>query len=97
MTKSKHDNNSTDCEPRTLLFSLEMNADPKIKAVPQTLQNFATRTVIGRFWSSLLHVAEDVRDGKRPQHRDAIEQKQELYQWIDQRITEMIRNVEGRS
>ena len=97
LTKSKPDQHSANHEPRTLLFSLEMNADPHIKAVPQSLQNFVTRTVIGRFWSSLLHVAEDVRDGKRPQHKEAIEQKQELYQWIDQRIAEMIRNVEGQS
>ncbi|KAL3902849.1 MAG: hypothetical protein SGARI_005649 [Bacillariaceae sp.] len=80
-----------------LLFSLEMNADPHIGAVPQTLQNFVTRTVIGRFWSSMLHVAEDVREGKRPLHKQAIDEKKELYDWIDQRIAVMVEKVKHKN
>jgi hypothetical protein len=79
-----------------LLFSLELNADPHIQAVPQSLQNFVTRTVIGRFWSSLIQVAEDVRGGKRPQHKQAIDQKRDLYEWIDHRISAMVKQVKDK-
>eukprot|EP00522_Entomoneis_paludosa_P012375 CAMPEP_0172456628 /NCGR_PEP_ID=MMETSP1065-20121228/16798_1 /TAXON_ID=265537 /ORGANISM="Amphiprora paludosa, Strain CCMP125" /LENGTH=101 /DNA_ID=CAMNT_0013209777 /DNA_START=59 /DNA_END=361 /DNA_ORIENTATION=- len=37
-------------------------------------------------WNMLLQVAEGVRDGKRPQHLQAIEERPELYQWIEERI-----------
>jgi hypothetical protein len=40
-----------------------------------------------------MHVAEDVREGKRLQHKEAIEQKRDLYQWIDQRISAMVDKV----
>jgi hypothetical protein len=90
LAKSKH---LYPPDEELLLFSLEMNADPHVKVIPQSLQNFVTRTVIGRFWSSLLHVAEDVRSGKRPQHKEAIEVKQKLYHWIDQRVAMMIQSV----
>ena len=76
-----------------VLFSLKMTADPHVNAVPQSLQNFVTRTVIGRFWSSLLEVAEDVRDGRRPQHKQAIDSKRELYDWIDGRVDTMLDNI----
>jgi hypothetical protein len=90
LAKSKHQYPANE---EILLFSLEMNADPHVAAIPQSLQNFVTRTVIGRFWSSLMHVAEDVREGKRPQHMEAIDQKRDLYEWIDQRISVMVEKV----
>jgi hypothetical protein len=76
-----------------VLFSLKMTADPHVKAVPQGLQNFITRTVIGRFWSSMLQVAEEVRDGKRPAHKEAIDGKRELYDWIDARIDVLLQKM----
>ena len=79
-----------------VLFSLKMTADPHVNAVPQSLQNFVTRTVIGRFWSSLLEVAEDVRDGRRPQHQQAIDGKRELYDWIDGRVDTMLDNTKNK-
>jgi hypothetical protein len=72
-----------------------MKANPHVKAVPLSIQNFVTRTVIGRFWSSLLQVAEDVRDSdKRQLHKEAIAAKRELYDWIDQRVQVMLEKME---
>ncbi|KAG7360120.1 hypothetical protein IV203_035219 [Nitzschia inconspicua] len=94
LAKSKHEYPEGE---ELLLFSLEMNADPHVNAIPQSLQNFVTRTVIGRFWSSLMHVAEDIREGKRPQHKEAIDQKREMYDWIDQRISVMIQRLKEQN
>ena len=88
-----HGNKDKDKEP-LILLSMSIEADPHIKAVPQSLQNFITRTVLGRMWLALLHVAEDVRDGKRPMHKEAIEAKRELYDWIEERAGVMIDNLE---
>jgi hypothetical protein len=90
LAKSKHEYPP---DQELILFSLEMNADPHVNAIPQGLQNFVTRTVIGRFWSSLMQVAEDVRDGKRPVHKEAIDQKRDLYDWIDERISFMVHKL----
>jgi len=87
LEKSKH---NYPLDEELILFSLEMNADPHVKAVPLSLQNFVTRTVIGRFWTSLLHVAEEVRDGERPEFKEAIDQKRDLYDWVEQRISTMV-------
>jgi hypothetical protein len=69
-----------------LLFSLCMSVDGHVSYVPMTLINFVTRTVLGRFWGTLLSVAEEVRDGKRPDHAAAIEKKADLYEWVENRI-----------
>eukprot|EP00527_Entomoneis_sp_CCMP2396_P005890 CAMPEP_0198155470 /NCGR_PEP_ID=MMETSP1443-20131203/69153_1 /TAXON_ID=186043 /ORGANISM="Entomoneis sp., Strain CCMP2396" /LENGTH=180 /DNA_ID=CAMNT_0043822221 /DNA_START=729 /DNA_END=1271 /DNA_ORIENTATION=+ len=69
-----------------LLVSLKLYVDPHLDSIPVSLINFVTRTVIGTMWSMLLQVAEGVRDGKRPQHQEAIEQKPALYEWIQERI-----------
>jgi hypothetical protein len=46
---------------------------------------------------STLHVAEDVRNGKRPMHKKAIDAKRELYDWIEERAAVMINNLEKES
>jgi hypothetical protein len=92
LTRSKHQNDR-DKEPQILL-SCSMKVDPHVNAVPKAIQNFCARTVVGRMWSSTLHVAEDVRDGKRPMHKKAIDAKRELYDWIDERAAVMINNLE---
>jgi len=81
-----------DHEP-LILISLSLEVDPHIGVVPQSVQNFFTRTVLGRMWLTLLHVAEDVRDGKRPMHKEAIDAKRELYDWIEERTGVMIKNL----
>ena len=81
-----------DHEP-LILISMTLSADPRVNSVPQSLQNFVTRTVLGRMWSALLNVAEDVRDGKRPEHKEAIDAKRELYDWVEERVGVMVDNI----
>lgn len=84
---------NNDDEP-LILLSMMLEVDPKVRAVPQSIQNFITRTFLGRMWISLLHVAEDVRDGKRLAHKEKIESNRELYSWIEERVGVMIRNMQ---
>jgi hypothetical protein len=58
-----------------------------------SLINYVTKTLIGGLWGSLLYVAEGVRDGKRPQHREAIEAKADLYRWIEHRSGTMLQKL----
>jgi len=81
-----------DHEP-LIMLSMSLKVDPKIRVVPQSLQNFGTRTVLGRMWLALLHVAEDVRDGRRPEHKEAIDTKRDLFDWVEDRVGVMIDNL----
>lgn len=77
-----------------LLLSVTQVMDAHVSLVPQGLINFFTRTVLGRLWGSLLQVAEEVRDGKRPDHSTAIDGKPELYDWVQKRIEYMFEKIE---
>ena len=44
-----------------------------------------------------LYVAEGVRDGKRPQHKEAIEEKADLYRWIERRTDFMLAKLKQAS
>lgn len=91
VVQSKH-HGDKDNEP-LILLGMTMEVDPHIQAVPQSVQNFVMRTVLGQMWFSVLQVAEDVRDGKRPMHKEAIDAKPELYNWIEERASVMIDNL----
>lgn len=81
-----------------LLVTFSMYVDAKINFMPASVINFVVRTVIGRMWNMFLQVAEDVRDGKRPKHAEAIERKKEiLYDWVEERICEMFHCLRRRS
>jgi hypothetical protein len=85
----------TDHRGNLILVTLTMFCDAHIKCVPQSLINFVTRTVIGRIWGMLLGVAEEIRDGKRPLHAEAIHKKREhLYEWVDERIATMLDGID---
>jgi len=74
-----------------VLVTCSFRVDPRVRYIPQPLINFAVRTAIGTLWNMLLKVAEDVRDGKRPAHSDAIGKKREsLYDWAERRVNVMI-------
>mmetsp|Transcript_16005 Transcript_16005/g.34662 ORF Transcript_16005/g.34662 Transcript_16005/m.34662 type:complete len:329 (+) Transcript_16005:231-1217(+) len=88
VTRSKHN----DHEPRILL-SMSLEADAHIDVVPKWVQNFFTRTVLGHSWSTTMQVAEEVRDGKRPKHKEAIDAKPEFYAWLDERAGQMIKKL----
>ena len=80
---------------KLLLITISQQIDSHIAGVPLKMVNFFTRTVQGRMWGSLLEVAEDVRDGKRPAHREAIDAKPELYGWAEERIKVMFEKMES--
>lgn len=80
---------ATEKEPR-LLFSLEQQIDAYVAGVPLSLINFYTRTALGQMWGALLQVAEDVQQGRRPDHQKQIQAKPELYEWMEQRVQVML-------
>ena len=47
---------------------------------------FSTFALCSGQWGSLLQVAQDVKEGKRPAHNKCIAEKPELYSWINERI-----------
>jgi hypothetical protein len=85
-----HNSKQTD-KTNKVLVSFTMMVDPKVSFVPLSIINFVTRTVLGTMWKSLLKVAEQVRDGDRPEHAKAILQKREfLYDYMEMRIEIMM-------
>ena len=80
-----------------ILISMKAWVDPHIAGIPVSIINFVSRTVFGRMWSSTLDVAEGVRDGKRAQHKEAIDKNRILYEWIERRIRAMIGKVKEGS
>jgi len=69
-----------------LLLSLTQYVDAHVDYIPQALVNFSTRTALGGQWGSLLQVAQDVKEGKRPEHAKAIAENPEHYGWINERV-----------
>jgi len=94
--KKKQQQHSDSSPPTSMvLLSLRATVDAHVRYVPLRLINFVTRTVLGRLWGSNLKVAEEIRDGQRPRHQEAIESKKDLYEWIEQRVTAMMMMMEG--
>ena len=73
-----------------VLITFTFCVDPQLAVIPKSFINFFLRTAIGAFWNQFLNVAEAVKEGRRPAHSDAIKQKQELYDWIEERTTVML-------
>jgi hypothetical protein len=71
--------------------------DPHVGGIPVSVINFISRTVFGRIWSALLGVAEQVREGKRLQHKEAINSNRILYDWLEHRIGAMMEKVKEGS
>lgn len=89
-TLAKSKNQLSEGESRVLVC-LTFTVDAHIAFVPMALINFFERTALGTAWASVLSVAEDVRDGKRPEHSKLIEEKREkIYDWIDHRVGIML-------
>ena len=54
--------------------------------VPEYILRFVCRVMILCGWKRFLQVAEEIRDGKRPDHAARIKKNKELYDWIDVRL-----------
>jgi hypothetical protein len=63
-------------------------------SVPKSITNFVTRTVIGHIWAMFLRVAEQVRDGTRQEHTEAINKKVTFYKWMEERCQYMLQKME---
>ena len=90
LAKSKH--NYPEGE-KLLLVSVVETIDAHVAGVPMSMINFFTRIVLGAQWYSLLKVAEEIRDGKRTEHLNAIKTKEELYSWISERVNTMFEDI----
>lgn len=75
---------------KLVLITFTMMCDPKLELIPRKFLNFCTRIVMGSVWKMMLNVAEEVRDGKRPQFTELMENKRELYQWLQERANVVV-------
>jgi len=76
-----------------ILLTFTFSVDPKLSILPQSFLNFFLRTAMRQIWGMFLHVAEEVGDGKRPAHSEAIERKREaLYDWVEERTNAMLQH-----
>lgn len=87
-----HSKNKYDGE-KLLLVQVTQMMDAHVAGVPMSMINFFTRTVLGRMWGSLLQVAEDVRDGKRPAFAEKIAEHRELYDWVEGRVQVLLDKI----
>jgi hypothetical protein len=76
-----------------ILLQYTMYFDAHMAMVPQSVINFITRTVIGQVWKMLLHVAEQVRDGKRKEHQQIIQEKKEFYKWMEEGCQQLFQGM----
>jgi hypothetical protein len=83
-------------DEHVFLFSMYLTADSHMSTVPVSFINFITRTVIGRAWGMMLSVAEDIRDGKRPEYADLMREKADQYGWIEKRLDALFANVDAK-
>lgn len=75
-----------------ILTQFAVSFDAKV-TLPKSMINFFTRSAIGMVWNMLLiKVAEQVRDGSREDHANAIVEKAEFYDWVEERCKSMKRN-----
>lgn len=85
-----------DDDDEMVLVTFSACLDPKMKMVPQSFLNFMVKVALGQCWKILLQIAQDVNDGKRPDHANAIERKkEELYDYVNSRVTQMLNAILG--
>ena len=82
---------STPSSKDLVLVTFTFSVDPQLSVIPKSFINFFLRTAIGQMWNMFLNVAEAVKEGERPEHSKAIEEKREiLYDWIEERTRVML-------
>lgn len=78
---------------KLLLVTMMLEADGRVANVPLSIINFITRSVLWKQWAVLLQIAEEVKSGTRVSHQSMINEKQELYGWIEQRVKIMLDKI----
>jgi len=77
-----------------VLVNFSFCVDPQLTIIPKSFINFFLRTAMGQMWNQFLNVAEEVKEGKCPDHSEAIERKREvLYDWVEERTRVMLGQV----
>mmetsp|Transcript_34412 Transcript_34412/g.83247 ORF Transcript_34412/g.83247 Transcript_34412/m.83247 type:complete len:410 (+) Transcript_34412:133-1362(+) len=76
-----------------ILVTFSFCVDPQLTIIPKSFINFFVRVAMGQMWNMFLNVAEDVKEGKRPEHSAVIARKRELYDWVEERTAEMMGRV----
>jgi len=60
-------------------------------ALPLNFFNFLLKFAMPRVWVMLLRVAEEIKDGKRREHIDAIQRKRgEFYDWMEECVSSLL-------
>ena len=73
----------------TVVYS---NKDKNLKQgfIIRQMSHFVLRVVIGTIWSRVLGVAEDIRDGKRPEFDKILEDRKDTYTWVRECIDKIV-------
>jgi hypothetical protein len=76
-----------------VLITFSFCVDPHLSGVPKPLIDFFLRNAIGKMWNMFLDVAEEVKNGERNAHCDAIAKKRALYDWVEERTRVMLGHI----
>jgi hypothetical protein len=69
--------------------------NPHMFGVPKALINFFLRYAVSKMWSCMIQGAEEIKDGLRPEHTQAMITKPEVYEHIQQRVDVMISRLQN--
>lgn len=87
--KKKH---SINLQEEQILVTFSASVDPQINVIPPSVFNFFTKVAFRQCWKMLLQIAVDVQSDKRLDHKKAIDEKKELYSWIERRLQTLLAN-----
>ena len=73
-----------------VLLTFSFCLDPHLASVPKPFIDFFLRNAMGKMWNMFLDVAEEVKNGERNAHSDAIAMKRVLYDWVEERTKVML-------
>eukprot|EP00554_Chaetoceros_debilis_P013897 CAMPEP_0194119636 /NCGR_PEP_ID=MMETSP0150-20130528/40323_1 /TAXON_ID=122233 /ORGANISM="Chaetoceros debilis, Strain MM31A-1" /LENGTH=409 /DNA_ID=CAMNT_0038811413 /DNA_START=54 /DNA_END=1280 /DNA_ORIENTATION=+ len=88
MEKVKKDDSDSDsdADEDMVLVRFGVMMNPNMKLLPQSMLNFLVKVAMGTVWKMMLGIAVDIKDGKRPDHTKAIDEKEGLYSWVSKRL-----------
>jgi hypothetical protein len=73
-----------------VLLTFSFYLDPQLASVPKPFIDFFLWNAMGKMWNMFLDVAEEVKNGERNAHSDAIAMKGVLYDWVEERTNVML-------
>lgn len=76
-----------------VLVTFSFCVDAHLSGVPKSFVDFFIRNAIGKMWNMFLNVAEEVKNGERKSHSDAIATKRALYDWVEERTRVMLGQI----